>query len=370
MKDLKHPNIPEIFDVEKDDEFTYIIEQYIPGVSLKELCKYKILSQKEIFQFIIQISSTIDYLHSLPKKIIHLDIKPENIIVYENQCYIIDFGNARACDSEETVYLGSPSYAAPEQFSGEGTTIESDIYSLGKLLLYLINHGNLSKKEFSEFEKIANSCIKKRFWNRIGTAEEFINRLTQLQKKTKVSKEEHIRLAVAGAAENTGATYISLIISAFLTLSEGTSAYVETKDSNIWEYTETSRLKQELPGMKYIDSKQYEKEMFPDCSLTFDFGLIGTDMPKGFYEADCVCIVLGKMAWEKADLIRSRALSQKCKNRIFLVNLTDSVPDTLALFLKGEKFAAIPFINKPEDIIKDKSLTDIFSDIISKCRKD
>ena len=52
LKNLKHPSIPEIFDLEEDDEYTYIIEQYIEGDSLGSLCNKRLLSEKEIFHFI------------------------------------------------------------------------------------------------------------------------------------------------------------------------------------------------------------------------------------------------------------------------------------------------------------------------------
>ena len=77
MKNLKHPNIPIIYDMEEDDNYTYIIEQYIEGESLKCLCNKRLLSETEIYHLIIHIGHIFQYLHSVPGAIAYCDLKPE-----------------------------------------------------------------------------------------------------------------------------------------------------------------------------------------------------------------------------------------------------------------------------------------------------
>ena len=370
MKNLHHPLIPKIYDLEEDSDFLYIIEEYIPGESLKALCRHRLLSEKEIFQFMIQISSIIEYLHSLPQKIIYLDLKPENIIVNGENCHLIDFGSARPCASESSFSLGSHGFAAPEQQHGLEIHPESDIFSLGRLLEYLTNHGNCTQKVRLRLKKLSCACTEPRFWNRIGSVSELINILRELQRNNVVTEEERIRLAITGATENIGVTYISLLLCAFLEASTGSCAYIETYDSNVWKQLDTTYVKQNFPGLKLVDCKAYEARKLPEGNLVMDYGPYRKNMPEDFYEADCTCILVDKMGWNRKELLQARALSQNCTNRLFLINLTDYVDDDIASLFKGEKFAAVPFVRKPGDIISDTRLREIFHKIISRCRKD
>lgn len=370
MKNLHHPLIPEIYDLEEDDAFLYIIEEYIPGESLRSLCKHRLLSEREIFQFILQISSIINYLHSQPRKIIYLDLKPENIIVNDEGCHLIDFGSARSEGTQEKLLLGSAGFASPEQKQGLDIRTESDIFALGRLLEYLIAHSICSKKLKVSLDKLAGACTEPKFWNRINSAADFIRKLNEMQKNNVVNEEERIRLAITGAHENIGVTYVSLLLCAFLEALTGNCAYVETKDSEIWKQLDSDFVKNNFPSLRFTDCQSYEAGRLPNCNLVIDYGLYSKNMPQDFYEADCVCILVDKMAWRKKELLQVRALSQNCTNRMFLINLTDFVNEDIAFLFKGEKFAAVPFVQTPGDIFSDTRLRDIFSKLISLCRKD
>lgn len=370
MKNLHHPFIPEIYDLEEDESFLYIIEEYIPGESLRALCKHRLLSEKEIFQFIIQISSIISYLHSMPQKIIYLDLKPENIIVNGENCYLIDFGSARPEGSKEKMFLGSKGFAAPEQKQGQEIRTESDIYALGKLLEYLVSHSICSSKTKTGLNRLIAAATEPKFWNRIGTASDFMVRLKEMQKNIVATEEKQIRLAITGAHENIGVTYVSLLFCAFLEATVGKCAYVETSDSEIWKQLDRDYVAKNFPQLEFTDCKSYESGNFPSCNLVIDYGPYKKNMPADFHEADCVCILVDKMAWGKKELLQVRALSQDCTNRLFLVNLTDCVSDDIAYLLKGEKIAAVPFVQNPGDVVADTVLRDIFAKILSRCGKD
>lgn len=88
----------------------------------------------------IEIATVLYYLHIQKPPIIFRDLKPSNIMISRGQVKLIDFGIARRFDAfkkKDTVRIGSPGYAPPEQYSGQ-TNARSDIYALGVTLHQLL----------------------------------------------------------------------------------------------------------------------------------------------------------------------------------------------------------------------------------------
>ena len=216
LKNLKNPYIPEIYDLTEDDGFTYIIEQYIMGESLKSLCSNRLLSEKEIFHFMIQFCNIINYLHTLPESILYLDLKPENIIISEDKCYLVDFGSAQSEQDLSGPVFGTRSYAPPEQINGGNISKVSDIYALGKLLEFML-HNSSAHKSRKDLEKLISCCTERKIWHRISSVKELITRVNEISKQAVSFSKKPIKIAFAGATAHSGATYIALLFSAFIT---------------------------------------------------------------------------------------------------------------------------------------------------------
>ena len=139
---LSHPNIVEIYDVGEDDGNFYIVMEYIEGKTLKQLIKKRgVLSIPETIDIMLQLLDALQVAHD--SYIIHRDIKPQNIMIKESGLVkITDFGIAVALNSVELTQtnsvMGSVHYLPPEQASGKGSTIRSDIYSLGILMFEML----------------------------------------------------------------------------------------------------------------------------------------------------------------------------------------------------------------------------------------
>ncbi len=137
-----HPNIVEIYDVGEDQGEYYIVMEYIDGRDLKSLIKKrKGLTISETIDIMLQLTSAVACAHD--SYIIHRDIKPQNILIMDDgKVKITDFGIAQAMNSQEMTQtnsvMGSVHYIAPEQANGSGTTVKSDIYSLGILMYELL----------------------------------------------------------------------------------------------------------------------------------------------------------------------------------------------------------------------------------------
>lgn len=143
---LSHPNIVEVYDVGEDNGSYYIVMEYIEGKHLKELIKRRgRLTITEVIDIMSQVCDGLATAHD--SYIIHRDIKPQNIMILDSGLVkITDFGIAMALNSTQLTQtnsvMGSVHYLPPEQASGKGSTMQSDIYSMG-ILMYELLTGSL-----------------------------------------------------------------------------------------------------------------------------------------------------------------------------------------------------------------------------------
>ncbi len=140
---LSHPNIRAVYDVVSSGDTEYIVMEYVDGINLKQYLKRKgALSWREVLHFSTQIARALSHAHS--RSIIHMDIKPQNIMLpKDGTVKIADFGIAQWEESpqngdspEEAV--GSIHYLSPEQARGEAVDARSDIYSLGVVMYEML----------------------------------------------------------------------------------------------------------------------------------------------------------------------------------------------------------------------------------------
>ena len=174
---LSHPNIVEVYDVGEDNGSYYIVMEYIEGKHLKQLLKKRgNLTLTEVVDVMLQVTDGMSAAHD--SYIIHRDIKPQNIMILENGLIkITDFGIAMALNSTQLTQtnsvMGSVHYLPPEQASGKGATIQSDVYSMG-ILMYELLTGTLPFRGDNAVE-IALKHIKEPF----PTVRDKVNNLPQ-----------------------------------------------------------------------------------------------------------------------------------------------------------------------------------------------
>ena len=137
---LMHPNIVNVYDVGEENNIYYIVMELVEGITLKKYIEKKArLSVKEAISIAIQVSMGIEAAHN--NRIIHRDIKPQNIIISrEGKVKVTDFGIAKAATSNTITsnVMGSVHYTSPEQARGGYSDEKSDIYSLGITLFEML----------------------------------------------------------------------------------------------------------------------------------------------------------------------------------------------------------------------------------------
>ena len=139
---LSHPNIVKVLDVGFNEDVRFIVMEYIDGITLKDYIeREKKLTWKEASHLIVQILRALQHAHD--RGIIHRDIKPQNIMMFEDGTIkVMDFGIAKFTYemgiTATAQTIGSVHYISPEQACGKTTDGKSDIYSVGIILYEML----------------------------------------------------------------------------------------------------------------------------------------------------------------------------------------------------------------------------------------
>ena len=143
---VHHPNIVNVLEVFEENNTAYIVMEYIKGNSLKYVLDNEgVLPEHKVIKYSHQIGNALTFVHE--KNIVHLDIKPGNILIdQDDNALLIDFGVSKRYDIEEqetstTTLTLSKGFAAIEQYDDEGMlnfSAAPDIYSLGATMYNLL----------------------------------------------------------------------------------------------------------------------------------------------------------------------------------------------------------------------------------------
>ena len=178
LSSLAIPGIPRPLFFSEIDGKIMVFEEYIRGVTLKEiLLENGALDKNTVFSYLIQLCDILTPLHNLYPAIIHRDIKPSNVILsYAGQIYLTDFDAATtymSAKDRDTVLLGTQGYAAPEQYGFNASNPRTDIYALGKLGMELMTGDSHEAGSYSgPFKTILKRCINMDPKNRYEDAAE------------------------------------------------------------------------------------------------------------------------------------------------------------------------------------------------------
>lgn len=197
---LKHPGIPKLYAYFSEGEYSYLVQDFIPGKTLSEEAEHlgRPYTESEAYNILLEIADILEYLHSAQPPIVHRDIKPQNLMRHEKgHLLLIDFGavcQAVSGSSTGHTLIGSPGYAPPEQIFGHPVP-QSDLYAAGATILRLLTGIHPSqlfnnKKQridweskarvSKEFREIINDLLVVDFNKRLSSATELKERLSRM----------------------------------------------------------------------------------------------------------------------------------------------------------------------------------------------
>lgn len=244
---LNHPNIVVIYEIDEFKKQTFIAMEYVAGETLKEKIETRGLLLKDIIDIAIQCCEALIEAHK--RKIIHRDIKPQNVILDKsNRVKIVDFGLAKFEGkqkiTDKIVRIGTVNYMSPEQARGDEPDLRTDLWSLGVVLYEMVTgkrpfdgesepeiiESILSKVPLppteirsdlpAELEEIISRCLKKDRRDRYPGAQPLLDDLKELLKSAELKEEKQElkaaqkeKKAADRAAERRQATVMSAEIS-------------------------------------------------------------------------------------------------------------------------------------------------------------
>ena len=138
---LAHPNIVNVFDQGQDGPITFIVMEYLPGITLRELLQdFGALTPAQTVDIVRAVLQGLDAAHTAG--IVHRDLKPENVLLADDgRIKIADFGLARASThntATSQALLGTIAYLSPELISRGEADLRSDIYALGIMMFEML----------------------------------------------------------------------------------------------------------------------------------------------------------------------------------------------------------------------------------------
>jgi CheY-like chemotaxis protein len=140
--EIHHPNIVTVYDAGEADGLLYLAMQYVRGTDLAwVLDEHGPLEPERAVAVLEQVASALDAAHA--RGLVHRDVKPANVLLDDDHCYLTDFGLTKRRDSRTALtavgqLVGTMDYVAPEQIEGGPLDARTDVYALGCVLYHCL----------------------------------------------------------------------------------------------------------------------------------------------------------------------------------------------------------------------------------------
>jgi len=190
MMQFDHPAIPKVYDVVEDEQYLYIIREYIEGETLSNVLEKQVsIPADTAVCWTIQLCEALQQLHTHNPPYIFRDMKPRNVMLQPNgNIKIVDFSLAMVYDptKQDDTIMGTRGYAAPEQYTGN-SNFRTDIFALGMTLHQMLTGVDPCQPPYEvkpirminpdlpwELEEIIKRCIQINPDDRFQSCEELI----------------------------------------------------------------------------------------------------------------------------------------------------------------------------------------------------
>lgn len=420
LKNLDHPSLPRIVDIIENNDFIYIIEDFIDGESLDKMLEQKRrVEEEKVIDWAKQLCDVLHYLHNQnPNPIIYRDMKPGNIIYTKSKkIKLIDFGIAREFKDDvtsDTVLIGTRGYAAPEQYGGDyQSDARTDIYSLGVTLYELLTGKGPNDPPFevkpvrsvipslSEgIEYIIEKCTQQDPILRYQSIREILKDLNNIDelgegnntkaligrgKAVTVTKEKivgTIAIGIAGTMKRIGTTHMAIGLAQFLRVNGFKVALLELHDSesfkSICNAFEDVKSNENYFTLYDLNFYPYGSQHNISDVIQQDYDYIVMDMGayqqcnlEEFKRSNSRIIVSGVKEWELLDLESIIKTSDGVNKNNYCFNFADDYAFQEVKSNMGQlKCFQAPYYPNPFSIKEcNEIFANILRDVIPETRK-
>ncbi len=395
LKDLKHSCIPIVYDIEEDKDGSYIIEQYLEGITLKEyVMQANCLDEDAIIHFALQLCDLIRYLHSVKRPILYLDLKPENIIVSGMKLKLIDFGSAIFREEADTYteFYATVGYAAPELYHNSPVDERCDVYGIGILLYFMatgkvlefgteFEHIDFSANIGKNLKRVISRCLRYNPSQRYASVALLEKDLLDITKKKKlrIRTGSSVEIGIAGAQKRIGTTHMAFRLCSYFNTKNISCLYIEQNNSRcIWRiknrYYELKK-EQDIIKFKGIPMVSYDEEDIADLSeyniIVRDYGNLNIQNKEEFLKSHVKILILGAKDWELGFSEDALEIVSEYKDIIFLFNFLDGKQfGHIIKHMPDRNCMRIPYEPDPFVMPKDKVSKEFFRELIKMCTEE
>ncbi|SEA47235.1 serine/threonine protein kinase [Pseudobutyrivibrio sp. ACV-2] len=309
LQGFKSSQIPTLYEVEETDEFFYLVEEFVEGISLREYLQKNKLERNQLLHISIELCKIVECLHTAGSEpVIYRDMKPEHVYLAGDDIKLIDFGIAiLKSNAKNAKAMGTKGWAAPEQLKGEALDEGCDIYGLGKVIEFM-QMNSYGKDDF-RIKQIVEYATKENPKDRFSAVEEMRASLESLQGarvNDKIGKKHLERkIAVIGGGPSVGTTRIAMSLCRFFNRKKIDCYYRDIEKDTVlklWKNLKNAKLRK---GVLYHDSFQgileygetVEHYKAPDGLYIYDCGS-SKEIPLG---TDIILYVVGGAPWQQVD---------------------------------------------------------------------
>lgn len=365
LKDLRHPGIPIVYDLEEDFSYSYLIEEYLEGYTLYDVVKsHGHLSQEAVLRYGIQICSLVHYLHiagSIP--ILYLDLQPKNLLLCHERMKLIDFDHAATLSeaNEASKRYGTPGFCAPEQRDGcLPLDVTTDVYAIG-CILHFMSTGIYPDREaaigvLSKLEKpladIIATCLRAEKEQRYQSAQQVRQALEGVFKKDNLSS---LTIALIGSKSGVGTTHLAIGLSEYLNRIGYSNLYEEQNMTGaVRQMAYCTGAKADSYGIFSIRHIRMKPEYGPAARLTpHAYPIVlrdyGTDWERAVREeADVFLLIQGGKWWNSHHgQVAQKALKDREKSLLIYNQSCQSMNLLRPQFFPAENCFSMPFFADP-----------------------